>query len=159
MATAVRANVDNRKKGTAPAIRKMATRYPELSHSAIAKRVGCTDSNVSAVLQRFLGDRSVEDLREFQENQADVLDTIKARLLESITQSKIDKSSALQVATAYGILYDKAALLRGQATGINVIALLDVAKMIRDKHIGDANNPQTIRMSSAQLPQTLDANE
>ena len=78
---------------------------------------------------------SVEDLRDFQQNQADILDTLKANLLESITPSKIAKASALQIATAYGIMYDKAALLRGQATGINVVALLDVVKAIKESEL------------------------
>ena len=110
-------------------------RYPEMSHAQIAKRVGCRPNNVSAVLRKFLGKRTVEDLRDFQSNQADILDTLKANLLESITPSKIAKASALQIATAYGIMYDKAALLRGQATGINVVALLDVVKAIKESEL------------------------
>ena len=133
------------KRGLAPAIRKTKLRYPELSHAQIAKRVGCRANNVSAVRGKFLGTRSVEDLRDFQDNQADVLDTIQHNLLESLTPAKIAKASALQVATAYGILRDKAALLRGQATGINVIALLDVVEAIKQR----APNPQAIRAQCA----------
>ena len=124
-----------RKRGLAPTIRKLSINNPELTHSEIARKVGCRPSNVTGVLKAFLGKRSEDDLRDFQANQADILDTVKHRLLESITPSKIAKASALQIATAYGIMYDKAALLRGQATGINVVALLDVVKAIKESEL------------------------
>ena len=140
------------KKGTAPTIRKLKMRYPEMSHAQIAKRVGCRPNNVSAVLRKFLGKRTVEDLRDFQSNQADILDTLKANLLESITPSKIAKASALQIATAYGIMYDKAALLRGQATGINVVALLDVVKAIKESELHRLPAARVVQAVPASCP-------
>jgi predicted transcriptional regulator len=118
-------------KGCAPQIRKLALSYPELSNSEIAAKVGCTTQNVDQVLSRFLGDNSEEDLRSFQANRADIVDAVSQRILESVTQDKIAKGSALQLVTAFGILHDKSQVLRGQATGINVSVLLDVAEAIR----------------------------
>jgi hypothetical protein len=112
-------------------IRRLATSYPELSQAAIAKRVGCTIGNVYGVLKRFLGDTSEGELREFQENKADVYDALQRQCLESVTQAKLTKTSAPALVTAAAILEDKARLVRGQATGINVQVLLDVAGMIR----------------------------
>ncbi len=148
-----------RKKGLAPKIRRLSLQYPEMTQGDIARKVGCTTSNVSQVLSAFLDGCSTEDLLDFQSNKAEVYDALQKRILESVTHAKLEKVAVRDAVVAAAILQDKSQVLRGQATGINVIALLDVAKMIRDKHIGDANNPQTIRMSSAQLPQTLDANE
>ena len=47
-------------------IRKTKLRYPELSEAEIAKRVGCSPSNVHQVLTTFLANRSEAELRNFQ---------------------------------------------------------------------------------------------
>lgn len=126
-------SVPGRKKGLAPQIRKMALDYPELSHSQIARTVGCNPSNVTAVLKTFLGNTSDESLRSFQENKADVYDALQHRLLLSLTQEKIDKSKPMEIITGAAILEDKARLVRGQATGINVSVLMDVVEAIRTR--------------------------
>lgn len=62
----------------------------------------------------------------------------KARdCVAAIDADKISKSSALQLATAAGICTDKALLLAGEPTSINVVALLDVAHAIRAKQDAD----------------------
>ena len=119
------------RQSKAPLIRKLATRYPELSHSAIARRVGCTPQNVSAALKKFLSGHDEEELRDFQLHKADVYDALNMRFLESVTPEKLEKVPAGTAIISAGILHDKAALMRGQATGINVEVLLDVAKLIR----------------------------
>jgi len=133
-------------KGCAPKIRKLKERYPEMSATAIAKRVGCTPDNVYSVLKRFLGSHSVQDLREFQQNKADVYDSLQQRCVASITSAKIAKTSAAQLTTMVAILEDKSRLVRGQATGINVTVLMDVVEAIRSRQgqvarsIGDSNH-------------------
>ena len=107
--------------------------YPELSHSDIAERVGCTRSNVSQVLSTFLAGYSDDELRDYQTNQADIFDTLSMRLLGSLTQEKIDKSKPMEAITGAAILIDKARLVRGQATGINVNVLMDVVEAMRQR--------------------------
>lgn len=119
------------KKGLAPRIRKLALDYPEMSKASIARKVGCTPGNVTTVLKTFLNGTSENELRQFQDNKPDILDSLSMRVLGSIDATKIKKASALQLVTAYGILHDKRALLLGQPTAINVSALVDVAKAIR----------------------------
>jgi len=121
------------KRDLAPTIRKMAMQYPELSNSEIARTVGCSHQNVSEVLANFLAGTSPEALREFQESKADIYDAIQHRLLLSVTQEKIDKTKTMEAVTAAAILEDKARLVRGQATGINVNILLDVVDAMRQK--------------------------
>lgn len=121
------------KTGDAPRIRKLKLRHPELSHADIAKRVGCAPSNVTSVLKTFMGKSSEGDLRSFQESKADIYDALQHRLLSSLTQSKITKAKPMEIITGAAILEDKARLVRGQATGINVSVLLDVAEAIRSK--------------------------
>lgn len=121
------------RKGLAPLIRKTKLRYPEMSEAQIARRVGCVPSNVHAVLSGFLGGHSQQDLRDFQANKAEIYDAIQHRILESITQDKLTKTSAPGLVTAAAILEDKARLVRGQATSLNMAALLDVVDLIRAK--------------------------
>ncbi len=112
-------------------IRKLKLRYPELSEAQLARRAGCSPSNVHQVLRSFLVDRTQDELREFQANKADIYDAVQMRALASVTQEKLRKSSAGSLVTVAAILEDKARLIRGQATSINVQALLEVAELIR----------------------------
>jgi len=84
-------------------------------------------------LQEFLGKHSEEKLRAFQENKADIYDALQLKVLGSVTQAKLNKSPAVSLITGAAILEDKARLVRGQATGINVTALIDVAELLRGR--------------------------
>jgi hypothetical protein len=125
--------IPGRKRGLAPLIRTTKLRYPELSEGEIAKRVGCSPSNVHQVLSVFLHGHSERELRDFQANKADIYDTVQMRALASVTQDKLRKSSAGSLVTVAAILEDKVRLIRGQATSINVHALVDVLDMLRER--------------------------
>ena len=112
-------------------IRKIAMRYPELSTGDIAKRVGCTPQNVGQVLSSFLSTRAYSDLKEYQSNKADIYDAVQFRALASITEDKLQNSSAMQLVTVAAILEDKSRLVRGQPTSIHVHALVDVLDALR----------------------------
>jgi hypothetical protein len=114
----------------APLVRRIATSYPELTTAAVARRVGVSPQYAGRVLKRFYA-HTQQDLRVYQENKADIYDATAQRFIESVTPEKLAKTPATSAIIAVGILHDKAALLRGQATGINVSVLLDVASMIR----------------------------
>jgi predicted transcriptional regulator len=120
-------------KGVAQAVRTLHDRYPKMTQAAIARRVGCTESSVSQVLKSYLHNTSIDQLRDYQDNRADIFDALGHRFLSSVTEEKLAKSKPMEAVTAAAILYDKARLERGQATGINVTALLDVAELIRSK--------------------------
>lgn len=124
-------SISGKRKGTAPAIRKLREKYPEMSESAIARRVGCHPSNVGRILKAYLGDTTAEQLRGYQENRGDIFDAIGSRALLHITDEKLAKASPAELTTVMGILYDKARLERGQATGINVSVLMDVVEAMR----------------------------
>lgn len=121
------------KTGAAARIRKLKLKHPELTPSEIAKAVGCTVNNVYGVLETFLGGKSDAELRNYQENQADVFDALSLRLLSSLTPEKIANCKPMEAITGAAILIDKARLVRGQATGINVSVLMDVVEAIRSK--------------------------
>jgi AraC-like DNA-binding protein len=130
-------------RGCAPAIRSIALKYPELSEAQIADQVGCSPSNVHQVLKTFLANRTEEQLRDFQQDKADIYDSLQFRILESITDEKLQKSPAMALVTAAAILEDKARLVRGQATGISMIQMLDVVEAIKAQRA----NPRTISAS------------
>lgn len=131
--------VSGRRKGTAPAIRRMKINFPELSEAQIAKRVGCAPSNVHNVLARFLGTQNNEsDLRDYQEGKADIFDALQMRMHTSITQEDIANASLRDRVVSGAILEDKARVIRGQATQINVSALVDVVQALRDMRRGES---------------------
>jgi len=112
-------------------IRKLSLRYPELSPSDIARKVGCTPDNVYQVLSRFLGKNTTDELSTFQENKPDLLEALQYRTLASITDSDITNASYLQRITGAAIIEDKIRLMRGQPTSIHVHALVDVLDALR----------------------------
>lgn len=120
-------------RGVAQEIRRIKKRTPGASNAIIARAVGCTTGHVSTVLSRFLGKHTEEELAQFQEQKPSILAAMQMRSLESITSKKLDKSSAAQLSTIYGILHDKQALLLGQPTGINLNVLYDVVEAIKAK--------------------------
>jgi hypothetical protein len=131
---AVQANdyVFGARKGTAPAIRKLAVQFPELSNGEIAREVGCHPTNVHKVLKHFRGVKEQAfELKDFQDAKAEIYDQIQSRILGSITDDDLSKAPLVGKATAAAILEDKARVIRGQATQINVSVLLDAVQAIK----------------------------
>jgi len=124
--------VPGRKTGAGRRAIALKLAHPELSDAKIAARVGCRPSNVHTVLSRFLGDHSAEDLKTFQESKAEIFDALQMRTLMSITQEDIAKAPLLPRITGAAILEDKARVIRGQATQINVSVIADLVAAARD---------------------------
>ena len=57
-------------------------------------------------------------------------------MLGSITDDVIDKAQLLPRVTSAAILEDKARLIRGQATSVNVVVLLDAVESIKQMRRG-----------------------
>lgn len=126
-------NTRGRKNGSGRRAVALKLKHPELSEGQIAKAVGCNPANVHRALNRFLGAANTEmDLRDFQEAKADVFDALQQRALISVTDDMLAKSSVRDLAVAAGIWEDKARVIRGQATTINVNVLLDAVAAVRD---------------------------
>lgn len=112
-------------------IRRLAALYPEMGSTGIARRVGCSVTNVNNVVSRMLAGESEDTLREFQSSKADAWDSISMRALGSITTKKLEKSSAAALTMVAGTAEDKSRLIRGMPTGLDVHVLLDIAAMVR----------------------------
>ena len=115
----------------AAAIRREKTKFPELSEAKIATRVGCDKAFVHRVLAEYLGKRSGDDLQNYKENKADAWDAVAMRALMFVTDAKLQKSSAAALMMVAGTAHDKAQVLRGMATSINVTMLIDAVNMVR----------------------------
>ena len=113
-------------------IRRTKLKYPEMSESAIARKVGCAPSNVHRVLKLYLSDYSQRDLEDYHQNRANILDSLQLRILRSITDEDIRKASLKDRMIAFGIAYDKARLENGQATSINMNVILDAVNAARE---------------------------
>ena len=132
-----RGQVSGRHTGAAKIVRKLKIKHPEMSEVDISKVAGCAPSNVHRVLTSFLGNRYTEEsLRGFQERKADIYDALQHRMLGSITDDVIDKAQLLPRVTSAAILEDKARLIRGQATSVNVVVLLDAVESIKQMRRG-----------------------
>ena len=100
------------------------------SQERIAKATGRSRNSI----KRHLDDREVMDMVRDERTEMVELYRDRARACAlAITDEKIQKSSALQLATASGILLDKGLLLSGQPTSINVVALMEVCDLLRQQ--------------------------
>jgi len=98
------------------------------SQERIAKATGRSRESV----KRHLNDPQVMDMVSNEREEMIEIYRDRARACAiAITDEKIQKSSALQLATASGILLDKGLLLSGQPTSIHVTALVDVLDVLR----------------------------
>jgi hypothetical protein len=122
-----------RKGERAAKIRQLHTDYPELSQSAIARKVGCHPDNVYQVLRRFSGRDNPAHLEGFRAHKVDIFEMVQSRMLASITDEKLAKESAYSAVVAASIIQDKIQLMSGLPTSIHVTALLDIADQLRKR--------------------------
>ena len=92
------------------------------SYAQIAKDQGVHPSTVHQALKPILSMvASPEQLEEYRREQANILDTIAAKTLQSITDEDYEKASLLQKTTAVAVLIDKSRLISGQSTSNSLI--------------------------------------
>src|SRR6185369_12012125 len=65
-----------------------------------------------------------QQLQEYQDKQADILDALSAGILAGIKKKDIAKASLQQKVSSMGVLIDKSRLIRGQSTNNSVSILL-----------------------------------
>jgi IS30 family transposase len=103
-----------------------------LGHScrAIGKELGRSDKTIKKALTR-----SPEVIQEVKDIKAELAERYQAearRILDSINDKDIEKASLQNKAVSSGILLDKALLLKGEATSINVSVLLDAVQAAKE---------------------------
>ena len=85
-----------------------------LHNTEIAKLVDCSHQNISARLQT--AGIKPHYLAKFKNHRADVLAAYQMKILNSLQAEDYKKASLVQKTTAFGTLYDKERLERGQST-------------------------------------------
>ena len=104
----------NETKDIIPIAKLLALRKKKLSYEQIGKIVGCSKVNVWERLQPYIDE--IESLDSYKDNRADLLAIVQHRLVNTLNPTTIEKMSPRDRVLAYGILYDKERLERGQST-------------------------------------------
>ena len=85
-----------------------------LSNQETAKLVGCSKQNISARLQT--AGIKPNYLTKFKNHRADIIAAYQYKILNSLSDKDYKKASLVQKTTAFGTLYDKERLERGETT-------------------------------------------
>ena len=108
----------------------IALRVEGHSLDKIAEYLGCSKANIHKRLEPYKDD--IDGLSFYKRNRSNVLSIHQSRMLEQLTPTKIKEMNALQITTAFGILYDKERLETGQSTS-NTSVLATVVQGIHEK--------------------------
>jgi len=81
-----------------------------LSASAIARHLGCGASNIVARLQDY------ENTKQYIANKALLIRHLERKVYNAITDEKLQKANAYQLALIYAIIFDKGQLVEGKFT-------------------------------------------
>lgn len=103
-----------------------------LSISDTARLLNSSKSNISTRLSK--AGYKPNYLQHYKDHRADILSSYQQIILNSITPEDLKKAGLSQKMMAYGVLYDKERLERGQST--ENIAYADMAKaqaIVQDK--------------------------
>jgi predicted transcriptional regulator len=80
------------------------------SQTHIAKILGCHPSNISKRL------KEIEITKKYINHKAFMIRHLERKIYENITDAKLKKANLQQLATSYGIIYDKGQLEEGGST-------------------------------------------
>lgn len=133
-------------------------RLKGLSYEDIGKHFGVSKMAVCKRLKDRLPDKRV-DLEAFKRNRADLLASKQKLILDSMTQEQIEKIPPQSRPTAFGILYDKERLERGQSTqNVEVIDHAEaekvrlVAREMARKRIHEAIDAERVEVIGESTP-------
>ena len=85
-----------------------------LTLDEIGKIAGVTKQSIHSRIKAY--DKHIESLEHFKKHRGDILSVTQSRIINSITDEDIQKSSAYQRVGMFGILYDKERLERDKST-------------------------------------------
>lgn len=128
----------------------IALRKKGLSYDQIAKLMDCTRSTIWFHAHEY--EKEVEDAVIFKENEKDILNIVRMRLLSTLSLDEIKTMSPSQRMVAYGIAFDKYRLEIGQATQIvdsfRVAIQRVETKLVTDKGTCSINNVSSNEQSN-----------
>lgn len=103
----------HRPKGTDPA-KVGALLAKGCTHGEAAKVLGISRQAVDKLAKRYKLDP--EGVQEFRRHKGVILDNMQARLIGSITDEEIAKMAPRDRILAFGVIYDKTRLEKGEST-------------------------------------------
>ncbi|MEE8382202.1 MAG: hypothetical protein V3R78_10070 [Thermodesulfobacteriota bacterium] len=107
-----------------PIERMLQLKDKNLTDEEVATILGCNRSNVSRRLAEHAP--RLQKLDNFKKYRADILTDLQIKVLDHVTDDKLNSSSATQLITGMAILYDKERLERGQSsTNLSVSGLVE----------------------------------
>src|SRR5215472_5540369 len=91
-------------------------------------------------LQRFLSKPETREQVQIQrEELAGMFDQVAHGIVSRVTDEDVTKANLVQKMTSAGIAIDKAAMLRGETPmALNMVAIIDVLRLMRDQRNGAA---------------------
>lgn len=107
-----------------------------LTHDEIAEMVGLDRSTISKMLKRFNVHK--EELETFRGEKADAMAVVQREILNNVTVEEIKKAPLQVKMMAFGVLFDKERLERGQSSAnidIRAIAALEAELGDIDKEL------------------------
>src|SRR5271157_1611848 len=109
------------------------------STNKISKTIG---RSRNAVKRHLATPEAIAEVRDERAGLVEIYRDKARACVVAIDDDKIAKASALQLATASGICLDKSLLLAGRPTSIHVVALLEVAELIREQDDAESEQRQ-----------------
>jgi len=101
-----------------------------LNHDEIAAIAGVTRSAITHRLND--AEYTPQRLKAYKEYRADILAYYQTLLLNALTPSEINKMAPRDRVLAFGVLYDKERLERGQSTS-NIAAITSIIQAVHDR--------------------------
>jgi len=104
----------------------------------LAKMVGAPRTTIRDLINRFLPAKAdAKALEIWKAKKADILSIFQRKMLYSITDEQIEAMSVPQKMMAFGILFDKERLIRGQPTSISAVASVISRLRETQKEVGE----------------------
>lgn len=133
-------------------------RLKGLTYRDIAKVFNCTHGAVVRRISKLLPKIDTVDI--FKQKRADILTAKQMEICQSLTGDKIKKSSAAQLATILGILYDKERLERGLSTEnqakLNLSLNIGVSRKNEDNSVPSQGDKPTTNIDQDNTTKPID---
>ena len=100
----------------------------QLTDSEIAKILNCERSNITK--RRLDAGLYSADLKRFKDNRAEILAGLQSRVVNQLTDAKLEKASAYQLIGMLALLFDKERAERGK----DIQALVGLAEVLGSLH-------------------------
>lgn len=127
------------------------------TYQAIADKLGCSHQNVRQHLESFLTLlKDPEIISTYRDNEADILDAARAKLIRSLIVKADDKKASVNnLAYAFTQVFQASRLIKGESTA-NVHGLLSIVEQANSEQLGKRTTASSSERSIPQESAILD---